>query len=98
MIADEVKINWKTVRLMQTEELGVRNICAKMVPRNLTDKQRDGRFGAVFDNQMHFGDAAASLFTGSRTLRLILFHKVKPALKGHHLGQQKTIRCLERRS
>jgi len=63
MIADEVNINGETVRLTLTGELGKKEICASMVPRNLTEQQRDARFSAVFDIQMHYGDAAASLLT-----------------------------------
>ena len=54
-----------------------RTICAKMVPRNLTEHQRDARLSAVFDIQMHYGDAAASLLTWSRTLRLLFISKSK---------------------
>jgi len=37
MIADELNMNWETVWLILTEELGMRKICAKIVRRNLTD-------------------------------------------------------------
>ena len=40
MIADEVNMNGETVRLILTEELGMRKICAKMVSRNLRQQQR----------------------------------------------------------
>jgi len=63
MIADEVNVNWETVRLILTEEFGMGKICAKMVPRNLTWQRRDARLSAVFDIQMHYGDSAASLLT-----------------------------------
>jgi hypothetical protein len=63
MIADEVSMNRETVRLILTEEFGMRKICAQMVPWNLTQKQRDAQLSAVFDIQMHYGDAAASLLT-----------------------------------
>ena len=63
MIADEVNMNWKTVCLILTVDLGMRNICARMVSRNLTEQQQEARLNAVFDIQMHYGDAAASLFT-----------------------------------
>jgi len=63
MIADEVNMNPETVRLILTEELGLRKICDKMVPRNLTEQRRGARSRAVFDIQMHYGDAAASLLT-----------------------------------
>jgi len=39
MIAVKVNMNRETVRLILTEELGMRKICAKMVPRNLTEQQ-----------------------------------------------------------
>jgi len=39
MTADEV--NREAVRRILTEELGMRKICAKMVPRNLTEQQGD---------------------------------------------------------
>jgi len=63
MITDEVNMNWESVLSILTEELGMRKICAKMVSRNLTEQKRDARLSAVFDNQMHYGDAAASLVT-----------------------------------
>jgi hypothetical protein len=44
-------------------ELGMRTICPKMVSRNATEQKRDARLSGVFDIQMHFGDAAASLVT-----------------------------------
>jgi len=43
MIADEVNVNQEAVRRILIEELGMRKICAKMVPRNLTEQQRDAR-------------------------------------------------------
>jgi hypothetical protein len=63
MIADELNMNQETVRLILNEELGIRKICVKMVPRNLTEQLRDARLSADFDIQMHYGDAAASLPT-----------------------------------
>jgi len=49
MIADEVNMNRETVRLRLTEKLGMRKICAKMVPSNLTEQQWDLWLSAVFD-------------------------------------------------
>jgi len=40
MIANEVNMNRESVRLILSEELGMRKICAKMVTRNLTEQQR----------------------------------------------------------
>ena len=41
MIADEVNMIQEAIRRILTEELGMRKICAKMVPRNLTQQQWD---------------------------------------------------------
>ena len=38
MIADEVNVNREDVHRILTEELGMRKICAKIVPRNLTER------------------------------------------------------------
>ena len=38
MIADEMNVNREAFRRILTEELGMRKICAKMVPRNLTER------------------------------------------------------------
>jgi hypothetical protein len=55
MIADEVKVNWETIHLILTEELGMRKMCSKIVLRNLTEQQRDAWLSAVFDIEMHNG-------------------------------------------
>ena len=49
MIADTVKMNLATVYLILTEELGMRKICAKMVPRNLTEQQQDSQLSICPD-------------------------------------------------
>jgi hypothetical protein len=74
MIADEVDMNRETFHLILTEELGMRKICAKMVPRHLTEQQQDVRL-CRFDIQMRYGDAAASLLKLSRNLRLLFISK-----------------------
>jgi hypothetical protein len=63
MVADKVNMHREIVRLILTEESGMRKICAKMVPRNLTEQQRDARLSAVFDIKIQYGDAVAPLFT-----------------------------------
>ena len=45
--------------------------------RNFTEQQQDARFSAVFEIQMHYGDATASLITWSRTLWLLFISKSK---------------------
>jgi hypothetical protein len=56
-------MNWETNRLILTEELGMRKICANMVPRNLTEQKQDVLLSIALDIQTHYGDAAASLVT-----------------------------------
>jgi hypothetical protein len=56
---------------------GIRKICAKMVPGNLTEEQLGTLLNAVFDIQVHYGDGAASLVTWPRTLRLLFISKSK---------------------
>ena len=59
-----------------------------MVPSNLTQQQWDAWLSTVFDIQMHYGDAAASLLTLFHTLQL---QKVKLAVKGHHFESTEDI-------
>jgi hypothetical protein len=68
-------MNRETAPLILTEELEMSNSCAKIVPRKLTEQQRGARFSAVFDDQIHCGDAAASLITWSRTLIFVFNSK-----------------------
>jgi len=42
-------MNRETVRLILIEELGLRKICAKMVPRNLIEEQQDARLSICAD-------------------------------------------------
>jgi hypothetical protein len=63
MIADEMNMNRGAVRLIPNEELGIRKMCAQMVPRNLTEQQLDARLSVFFDIQMHYEDAAVSFVT-----------------------------------
>jgi hypothetical protein len=75
VIADEVNMNQETFHLILTEVLGMKKNLCQMVPSNLTEQQQDVELSAVFDIQMHYGDAAASLLTCSRTLRLLFISK-----------------------
>jgi len=84
MVAEEVNMNRETVLLIPTEELGMRKICAQMVPKNLAEQQRDARLSAVFDIEMQCGDAAAFSSHDLAPCDLFLFQKVKSTLKGHH--------------
>ena len=41
MIGSELNLNHRTVHNILTEELGMQKICAKLVPENLTNKQKE---------------------------------------------------------
>ena len=40
MISSELNLNWFTVHQILTQDLGMRKVCAKMVPKNLTTEQK----------------------------------------------------------
>ena len=84
IIANELNMNREAVRLILTEELGMRKNCAKMAPRNLTEQQRDARWSTVFDIQMHHGETAASLTPDLAPCDFFLFQKLNFAVKGNH--------------
>jgi hypothetical protein len=86
MIADEVNMNRETVRVKLTEELGIRKIRAKMVPRTLTKQQQDARLSAVFSSKciMLMLQPPYSIYLAP--CDLFLFQQVKMPLKGHHLS------------
>ena len=42
-VAEEVNLDRKSVRQILTEELNVRKVCAKMVPKPLSDEQKERR-------------------------------------------------------
>jgi len=42
-IAEQVNIDRVTVRKILTEDLDMRKVCAKMIPKELTEKQKQRR-------------------------------------------------------
>jgi len=42
-IAEQVNTNRETVRKILTEDLDIRKVCAKMVPKELTEEQKPRR-------------------------------------------------------
>ena len=91
MSSDEVNMNRETVRLIPTEELWMKKIFVQMVPRNLTEQQRDARLSAVFDIQMHYGDAQPPSSPDLAPCDLFLFQKVKSTVKGHDFESTENI-------
>jgi len=43
MIASDLNLNHTTVHQILTQELAMRKLCAKIVPKNLTIEQKDNR-------------------------------------------------------
>jgi len=43
MIASELNLNHTTIHQILTQELTMRKLCAKIVPKNLTIEQKDNR-------------------------------------------------------
>ena len=53
MIANELNLNHTTVHQILTEELAMKNLCAKIVPKNLTIEQKDNRKDVLCYSQMN---------------------------------------------
>jgi len=49
MIGSELSLNHQTVHDISTEELGMQKICAKLVPKILTNKQKENRRNVCLD-------------------------------------------------
>ena len=49
MIADEVNMNQETIHWILAKELGMRKMCAQLMPRNLTEQQRVARLSVCPD-------------------------------------------------
>ena len=43
MISSELNLSHRTIHNILTEELGMQKICAKLIPKNLTNKQKENR-------------------------------------------------------
>jgi len=61
-IAEQVNINRETVKKILTEDLDMRKVCAKMVPKELTEEQKQRR---VFSYKTNNYVGTPCLFTGS---------------------------------
>ena len=61
-IAEQVNIDRETVRKILTEDLDIRKVCAKMVPKELTEEQKQRR---VFSYKTNNCVGTPCLFTRS---------------------------------
>jgi len=80
-IAEQVNIGREIVREILTEVLDMRKVCAKMVPKELTEEQKQKEFLAtkqiiVLEHPAYSPDLA--------TMDFFLFPKIKKILKGRH--------------
>jgi len=85
MIADEVNVNREAVRRILTEELGMRKICAKMVPRNLTEQRQDARVSVCAELLEQVGanpELMEQVITGDESW----FFRYDPETKRQSLG------------
>jgi len=62
-----VKIDRETVRKILTEELDMRKVCAKMVPKELTEEQRQRRVTICQDLSKGQDDVLERVITGDKT-------------------------------
>ena len=70
MMAEELNINRESVRIILSEELGMRKMCAKMVPKLLSDDQKQHRVRVCEDTLEEIGadpDFLRHIITGDET-------------------------------
>ena len=66
-IAEQVNIDIKTVRKILTEDLDMRKVCAKMVPKELTEEQKQRRVTICQDLLERQDDILGRVITGDET-------------------------------
>ena len=84
-----MNIDRETVRKILTEDLDMRQVCAKMVPKEISEEQSKGEFLAtkqitVMEHPAYSWDLASSDF--------FQFPKIKNILKGKHFDDIHDIR------
>ena len=84
-IAKQVNIDRETIRKILTEDLDMRKVCAKIVPKEFTEEQNQRRvFSYYTNNCVGTPDLAPNDF--------FLFPKIKKILKGRHFDDIYDIR------
>ena len=66
-IAEQVNIDRETVRKILTEDLDMRKVCAKMVPKLLTEEQNQRRVTICQDLWERQDDIFSCVITGDET-------------------------------
>jgi len=92
-IAEQVNIDRETARKILTEDLDMRKVCTKMVPKSSPKNKNKEKFLAtkqitVLENPAYSPDLGPSDF--------LLFPKIKEILKGRHFDDTDDIRSIQR--
>jgi len=66
-ISEQVNINRERVRKILTEDLEMRKVCAKMVPKELTEEQKQRRVTIFLDLFTRHDDILGRVITGDET-------------------------------
>jgi len=66
-IAEQVSIDRETVRKILTEDLDMRKVCAKMVPKELTEEQKQRRVTICQDHMERQEDILGHVTTDDET-------------------------------
>ena len=66
-VAEQVNTDRKTVRKILTEDLDMRKVCAKMVPKKLTEEQKQRRVTICKDLLERQDDILGRVITGDET-------------------------------
>ncbi|XP_027851471.2 protein GVQW3-like [Aphis gossypii] len=62
-VAERSGVTWSSVQRILSENLGMKRVAAKFVPRLLTEQQKQGRFTEVFDQKWYDHCVPSTLFT-----------------------------------
>ena len=77
IIAEQVNIDRETVRKILTEDLDMRKVCAKMVPKELTEEQKPRRVTICQDLLERQDDILGCVITGDETWVYQYDHEMK---------------------
>jgi hypothetical protein len=87
MISSKLNLNQFTVHQIITQDLDMRKVCAKMVPKNLTTEQKANRRDVCLDLLDRLPVVPQPPYSPDLSpCDLFLFSRLKNHLKGRHLG------------
>jgi len=96
MIASELNLNHTTVHQILTQELAMRKLCVKIVPKNLTIEQKDNRKDVCLHLLEHIQsdrNFLKNVITGDKTWIFECDPETKRQRNGthlhHHVGKKR---------